>query len=393
MDEHTNWADRWLGGFCTVGVLGGLPVRGPDYAAHPPLDQVVTLPSPPAHPAGDAQSARAAWSDALGGANVVLVASVARARTLLLRALGVQPGELVGLPANATRDLAEAVKHHPATPRWLDLAADLSLITTDARLAEVRVVWAQPLGGIGTLTPLNSQALLVDASDTLPALGEPPPYDPAAATIYGLHLHNDPKRSGALLVCADPTLALAVEALCSPQDQLDPTAALAQLQRLAGPNGLAARQQANLAAVRAGLIAAAGLPLVDALPGGLAQHLAVRVPEPCDAATFYAYVLGEQTPVRWLPTHRPLHYAALRRDCAPEAALSADRLARVLLVPVGPEFTAEEVKHAVLGITKAADYLGMRWATNPDRAAWYAQQMVEWYGPDHDAYRMLFAAV
>jgi hypothetical protein len=368
--------------------MGGLPVRGPDYAAHPPLDQVMTLPALPVHPAGDAQ---AAWSDALGGANIVLIANVARARALLLRALGVQPGEPVGLPANATRDLAEAVKHHPATPRWLDLAADLSLITPDARLAEVRVVWAQPLGGIGALTPLNSQALLVDAGDTLPALGEPLPHDPAAATIYGLHLHNDPKRSGALIVCADPTLALAVEALCGPQDLLDPMAALAQLQRLAGRDGLAARQQAKLTAVRDGLQAAAGLPLVEALPGGLAQHLAVRVPEPCDAATFYAYVLGEQTPVLWLPALRPLHYAALRRDGASDVALSAERLARVLLVPVGPDYSAEEVKHAVLGITKAADYLGVRWVANPDRAAWYAQQMVEWYGPDHDAYRVLFA--
>jgi hypothetical protein len=115
------------------------------------------------------------------------------------------------------------------------------------------------------------------------------------------------------------------------------------------------------------------------------------VPAPCDAATFYAYVLGEQTPVRWLPAQRPLHYAALRKDGAPEVALSADHLARVQLVPVGPDYTAEEVKHAVLGITKAADYLGVRWATNPARAAWYAQQMVEWYGADHDAYRMLFA--
>ncbi|NJO84661.1 MAG: hypothetical protein HC828_19090, partial [Blastochloris sp.] len=163
------------------------------------------------------------------------------------------------------------------------------------------------------------------------------------------------------------------------------------LQRLAGPSGLVTRQQANLAAIRAGLIAAAGLPLVDALPGGLSQHLAVRVPEPCDAATFYAYVLGEQTPVRWLPALRPLHYAAIRRDGSSDVALSADHLARVLLVPVGPEFTAEEVKHAVLGITKAADYLGVRWVTNPERAAWYAQQMVAWYGPDHDAYRMVFA--
>ncbi len=383
-----DWADRWLGGFCAVGVLGGLPVRGPDYAAHPPLDSLLTLP-PVYDPAPvDLGTARAAWSDVLGGAPVVLVASVERARTLLLRALGVQPGESVGLPANATRDLAEAVKHHPALPRWLDLGPDLALVADPERLAGARVIWAQPCGGAWAATVPERTALLVDAGDSLPDLG-PSEQTGIVATIYGLHLGVDPRRAGALVVCHDAALALALEALARPEDLPDAALALAQLGRLAGPEGLAARQRAALEAARQGLEQAAGLPLLTAAPGMLAQQIAVRVPEPCDAATFYAYVLGEQTPVRWLPTLRPLHYAAIRADGAPAALATAGHLARVLLVPVGPDYTAEEITHAVLGITKAADYLGVRWATDPGRATWYASLMTEWYGTDHDAFRPL----
>jgi len=386
-----DWADRWLGGFCTVGALGGQPVRGPDYAAHPPLAQLLALPPVVNTRPTKLSAARAAWSDALGGAPVALLASVERARALLLRALGVLPGEPVGLPANATRALAEAVKQHPAGPRFLDLHADLTLCVDDTRLAGVRVVWAQPCGGAWGATAPDSRALLVDASDTLPALNLEEGGQAATATIYGLQLGTDPRHAGALVVCHDATLALAFAALTGPDDQPDGALALAQLRRLAGPDGLAARQQDALAAVRDGLAQAAGLPLLEATPGVLAQHVAVYVPEPCDAATFYAYVLGEATPVRWLPALRPLHYAALREDGASHVAATAAHLARVLLVPVGPAYSEEERKHAILGITKAADYLGVRWATDPARAAWYADLMTAWYGPDHDAYRPRFA--
>jgi hypothetical protein len=383
-----DWADRWLGGFCTVGALGGLPVRGPDYAAHPPLHGLLTLPPTYDLAPADLRAAQAAWSDALGGAPVVLLAGVERARALLLRALGVQPGEPVGMPANATRELAEAVKHHPATPRWLDLGPDLALLADAERLNGVRVLWAQPCGGAWTASTPEGVALLVDAGDSLPDLG-PHEQTGIVATIYGLHLGADPRRGGALVVCYDTALALALEALARPEDRPDAAPALAQLGRLAGPGGLAARQRAALETARQGLVQAAGLPLLAVAPGALAQQIAVRVPEPCDAATFYAYVLGEQTPVRWLPALRPLHYAAIRADGAPAAAATAGHLARVLLVPVGPDYTAEELKHAVLGITKAADYLGVRWASDPARAAWYAGLMTEWYGAGHDAFRPL----
>ena len=45
MNLPVDWGTLWLGGFCPVGALGGLPVRGADYAAHPPLDDLLTPPS------------------------------------------------------------------------------------------------------------------------------------------------------------------------------------------------------------------------------------------------------------------------------------------------------------------------------------------------------------
>lgn len=384
-----DWTDRWLGGFCALGAIGGLPVRGPDYAAHPPLDQALTLVAPPDLPPADLATAQAAWSAALGGAPVLLVRNVELARALLLTAAGVAPGEPVGLPANATRALTEAVKRHGARPRFLGLDASLALCNGPAALDGARAVWAQPVGGLPAPEALPGAALWVDCADTLPLPG---PLAPAAsALLWGLHLSPHAAEAGALLAFADADLAAAAQARLLPADTPDPALALAQLARLAGAAGLAERQQAALAEVWRGLHQAAGLPLLP-LPeaGALAQHVAVRIPDECDVATFYAYVRGEHTPVRWLPEARPLHYAALRRNGAPDPAAAAAHLARWLLVPVGPDYTSEEISHAILGIAKASDYLGVRWYANPERAAWYGALMEEWYGPDHDAYRPLF---
>jgi hypothetical protein len=60
------------------------------------------------------------------------------------------------------------------------------------------------------------------------------------------------------------------------------------------------------------------------------------------------------------------------------------------LIPCGPDYTDEEVTHAVLGPVKVAEYLGLRWWTDPQYAAAYAREMIRRYGPDHDAYRPAF---
>jgi hypothetical protein len=114
------------------------------------------------------------------------------------------------------------------------------------------------------------------------------------------------------------------------------------------------------------------------------------VPLESEPSTFYSYLRGENTPARWLPELRPVHYAAVREPGQAWRA-SAVHLARWLMVPVGPDYSADEVRQAVLGVVKASDYLGVRWRLDPARAASYARAMDERYGPDHDAYRPVFA--
>jgi len=381
------WKHRWLGGFCTLAAVGGMPVRGPDYAAHPPLANDLALPAvvPAAH--AEAHDVAAAWSQALGGAPVVLVRSVERARTLLLQAAGIAPQTPIILPANATRPLVEAVKRYGAQPMFRDIGADLGTFPVTPSHAST-IVWAQPVGGIGATTG----ATWVDYADTLPILAGDIHWP--AATLFGLHLAQDAAQAGALLVFGDSALAAQVQAHMQPNDAPHSSRAYAQLQRLTGTveaPGLATQQHSILAAVRHGLEEAAGLELLPLPEAALAHHIAVRIPQESDVATFYAYVRAEETPVQWLPERRPLHYAAVRVPGG--SRVTADGLARILLVPVGPHYTQEEISHAVLGVAKAADYLGVRWRTNPDWAQEYGQMMDELYGADHDAYRPLFTPI
>ncbi|MCY4091816.1 MAG: hypothetical protein OXF62_13430 [Caldilineaceae bacterium] len=372
-----DWGTLWLGGFCPVEALGGLPIRGADYAAHPPLDERLALPA-------DAflrtevtlEAAEAAWSERLGGARVVLVRDAYRARRLMHQAAGIQPGEWVGVPANASHDLAESVKHHKALLRFLDFDAQLRLAHSTTRF-----IWTQVVGGLWQ----PQHALWLDCSDTLPTPGAA---ERPAVTLYGLHLPDADDRPGALLVFSDETLYAEVRALRQPADCPNAAQALAQCERL--PE-LAEKQGANLAEVRRGLREAAGLVTYEPNRLALATGVAVQIPLESDIATFFAYVEQENTPVRWLPQIQPLHYAALGADGAADHRGTATNLARWLSVPVGPEYTLEEIKHGVLGIVKAAEYLGVRWRTNPAYAAEYASLMDRTYGAGHDAYRPLFA--
>ncbi len=376
LNMPVDWGTQWLGGFCPVGALGGLPVRGSDYAAHPPLDDLLTLP-PDATLCADAtlDSAERAWTERLGGALVLLLRDAYRARRLLHQAAGVQPDEWVGIPANASHDLAESIKHHKALPRFLDFDAQLQLARSSTRFT-----WTQVLRGLWQ--PQNA-ATWLDCADTLPM---PSAAERPAVTLYGLHLPDD--RSGALLVFNDEALYANVRALRQPADRPNAAQALAQCERL--PD-LAERQSANLAEVRRGLHEAAGLATHAPNRLALATAVAVQIPLESDVATFYAYVEQENTPVRWLPQIQPLHYAALRADGAPDHRGTAANLARWLYVPVGPDYTIEEIKHGVLGIVKAAEYLGVRWRSNPAHAAEYAAMVDRAYGAGHDAYRPLFA--
>ena len=372
-----DWATLWLGGFCPVEALGGLPVRGADYAAHPQLDDLLTLPANAAlHTEVTLETAEATWSERLGGAWVVLVRDAYRARRLLHQAAGIRPGESVGVPANASHDLAESVKHHKALLRFLDFDAHLRLAPSSTRFT-----WTQVVRGLWQ--PQN--ATWLDCADTLPAPGAA---ERPEATLYGLHLPDPDDRPGTLLVFSDEALHAEVKALRQPADCPNAAQALAQCERL--PE-LAERQSANLAEVRRGLREAAGLETHEPNKLALATAVAVQIPLESDVATFYAYVEQENTPVRWLPQIQPLHYAALGPDGASAHRETAANLARWLCVPVGPDYTFEEIKHGVLGIVKSAEYLGVRWRANPAYAAEYAALMDRTYGTGHDAYRPLFA--
>lgn len=378
-----DWADRWQGGLCPAGALGGQPIRGADYAASRPFAEQLRLVGP-AISLAERAATTDAWSRALG-APVVLARSVDAARAAMLTALRVAPGDSIALPANATRALVEAVKQHRARPRFLPLQSDLSL----AGPAGVPA-WAQPIAGLRA--PLPGSAAIVDQADLLPpvappsalAFGKAAHRPRPAAALYGLHLSSTPSEAGALVAFGDRDLARRV--LADPPDGPDPPRAMAQLIRLAGTHGLAARQRAAIAATWHAVAEAAGLELVP-LSTELALGVALRVPEECDPATFLAYVRGENTPIQHLPELRPVHYAAVHdRHLQP----TANHLSRFVLVPVSPDQTADELAHAVLGIVKAADYLGVRWRTDPARARRYAEEMTARYGPDHDAYRPLF---
>lgn len=305
---------------------------------------------------------------------MLLVESVAQARVALLAAAMLSPGDLVALPANASRPLVEVVKRAGAQPHFVNLDADLTLhIATPT----VRLVWGQSVAGIALAVNFEDGPIWLDCAETLPGTSLPE----VEVILYGLHLAAAEQSAGAVLVFRDVELAQRVAAQLGQRD-VEAAGALAQFRRW---EKLVRGQQTVLNQVRAGLEAAAGLPLLAVTPGGLPHGVAVCIPDEIDTATFYTYVKAENTPVCWLPEVRPLHYAA-----AASCQTTAAHLARYLLVPVGPDYSEEEIAQAILGIVKAADYLGVRWYTDPDWAAEYARMMVEWYGPAHDAYRPIF---
>jgi hypothetical protein len=346
-------------------------VRGEAYVRRPSLAETLPLWRAATAPPGNDAAAAIAWSCLTGG-EVTLTASVADARALLLRTLAVAGGEQVTVPANASAALIDALKRWDARPVYAELDAELGIA------AATRVTWANPVAGLPVAAGAAGSLCCLDCADTWPS----GPLGGADALLCGLHLSDDPAQAGALLGFRDPELARRARLLAAQLPAPDDRLAAAQAARA---RALAERQRRRLNEVARGLREAAGLPLMSVRSAGALPHgIAVRVPEECDVSTFYAYMRGERTPVAWLPELRPLHRAAgVGRE-------SAGRLARWLLIPVGPFDTAEDIRHAVLGVVKCAEYLGVRWRTDPARAVWYAGLMNELYGPEHDAYRPAF---
>ncbi|MFT4040158.1 MAG: hypothetical protein QM692_18400 [Thermomicrobiales bacterium] len=352
------------------------------------LPEDATIPEAPTP-----EAALAAWREYLGFAGpLLLVRSPDRARKLLMAALGVAGKEPVAIPANTRRYLSEAVKRSGGTPRFVELDADLAFVPETPGLEGVRVLWAQPVGGMAAPPPLPLPGVtyLVDHGLTLPApLQEGGTGLPGSATVFGLHL--DDEDGGALIAFNDAALAEKVAALLTPEDAPDAGRALAQVGRLAGPDGLAARMLWLDAEVRLGMEAGAGLPMGERADGALPYGLPVRVPEEADLGTFISYVRNELVDLDWLPEVQPIFYVVNQVTQNPALSRrSAENVARWLISPIGPDFVDDEITHAVLGILKAAEYTGVRWYTNPGRARWYSELLTEWYGPTHDAYHPSF---
>ena len=308
---------------------------------------------------------------------VLIVRSVARARRALLQTL-CAPGQTVALPANATYDLVETVKRTKAKPGFAALDIHLNL----ALPSPTPVAWAEPVAGLPTGCTGRADMLVIDYADSAP-LGRIAEMT-GDVLLFGLHLAPQPEEAGALLLFRDATLAQAVSARLRAADEPDWARASWQLQRLAYH---APRHQQALAGLQQALDAAAGLPRLPLTnTPTFAQGVAVQIPPESTPSLFYHYAQGENTPVAWLPTLRPLHPAAVAQGMT-----TAAHLERWVLAPLGLRTTAEEMSQVVLGIVKAAEYLGVRWRTNPQRAAAYAALLTERYGPDHDAYRPAFA--
>ncbi len=372
------------------------PVRHAEYPASPSLTDELLLSAQVMVTDTTLDDALAAWGAYLDrDVPVMLVNNVDRARKLLMTAFGIEQGELVGAPANCRRSLSESIKKtNKNFPLFIELDANLEFETSTPGLEDIRLAWAQPVGGMAPPAPLPGITLFVDNSYTLPA----PPFAEhqgltGAATIWGLHLSEDKKVAGALIAFSDYDLYQAALGLFEPAEDLpDLNRAAEQLNRLSGNDGLAARQIDRYLAARTGMEIAAGVPMqplegICSLPFGLA----VRIPEEAEIPTFISYGRNELVPLWWIPELQPMFYVT--RQVSRNLELTRDSARHIsnwLISPLGPDFNDEEVVHAVLVVVKAAEYTGVRWYTDPERARWYNDLMLEWYGPSHDAYRMAF---
>jgi hypothetical protein len=392
MQTYEEWANAWLGGMCAIGAGGeGSPIRHRDYVRGPWLQELLDLPSDELVDPPPADEVVQGWRAYLGAAKpVAVVKDQDTARKYLTQAAGLQEGERVALPVNASRTLAEAVKRVKGVPLFVELDASLEFRPETPNAAFASILWAQPPAGLPVPKPLPNTAYLVDYASSLPVPGaaaRAPEH--VAAVVWDLHLNDPDWNNGALVVFNDEGLARRFAPLVTDEDAPDWTRAWSQLQRLQGETGLAARVLKIYDDAHLGFEAAVGLPLAYqeeslSLPYGLA----IRVPAEVDVQTFYAYAVAENVPLVWLPHLQPAYFFAFQvtRDLALTME-SAANLSRWLISPLGPDFTEEEVRHAVLVVAKTADYLGVRWYTNPERAAWYGNLLVDWYGPSHDAFR------
>ncbi len=355
--------------------MSGSPVRGADYPQSPTLAELLQDPDGSAELDDDAEGA---WSAALGGCPVLIASSVRKARLMLMQALDIGPDTTVRLPVCATRELAHTLDRAGAAQ------------SSDIR-EPADVDWRQPTRGFEPVPSDPSPVAVIDCADTLPdPMAKWPDAFDGSVMLFGLHCPAESDQAGALLLF-DPRSSRSMglydrlRALSSAAAPVP--GAIRQLRRLQGGGGLANRQQSVLQAVRTGITAAAGLAVLEPVPGVLPHDVAFEIPSEVDSATFAAYTRAELTPFTTLIDLAPPNYRVIRGQVR---ASTLEQFTRIALIPCGPDFTGEEIAHAVLGPVKTADYLGVRWLIDPAQAAWYADEMTRRYGTGHDAYRPVF---
>jgi dTDP-4-amino-4,6-dideoxygalactose transaminase len=321
------------------------------------------------------------WSQFTGRHSVWFARNLDEAYHLLLQTLEIVNGEPVLMPPNATHPLVEAVMKSGAKPLFGELDQNLKL----SGPRQTRITWLQAPLGLSIENDADSQITVMDCSDSVPrgaAAAGKSSYQ-ADVTIFGLHLSPDAEASGILLVFNSETLYSRMLARNKSIDPAICAQAAIQLKRL---QFITSHQAAALEVVLTGLRQAAGLPGLSPTDGvALAHGVAIRIPDEGSPSTFWTYCKSENTPVEWLPQIRPVHYAAIA-----SRPNTAKNLEQWFIVPVSPENDEEANKQAVLGVVKTAEYLGLRWFTDPERATQYADLLNAMYGSNHDAYRPVF---
>lgn len=266
-----------------------------------------------------------------------------------------RPGDGVAVPAHASRDLVDAIKACGRTVVYAPIGPTGATDLTD--VGEVAAVWHQTVAGVHRPPPTRAGGRpveLIDAHDSVvltPASGVAGVALPD--TDHPVHVEQVPARR------------------------------------------IVAEQIERIAAVTEGLRAAAALPIVDtiaepSIAGPVPTGVVVRLPAGADPLTFASYAQAELTGIDWFALRRPIHPQARHHLTPARLAASLEHLARLIVVPVSPLATPEEIGHAVLGIVKTAEYTGWRWHDQPEHARTYAESIAQRYGHDHEAYRPAF---
>ena len=340
----------------------------------------MTEPNETGNTTSQPDAATGLWSAFMGNRPVLLVRNVETARRVLLCALALTAQDTVLLPANVTHALLEAVKDSGACVCFGDLDYALNLCSERA----VRVAWAEPMLGLPTGVHALAAVTVIDHGDSLPhGAAKPFPLPGrAAVAIYGLQLAAESDQAGAVLVFHDHALAARVAALLGPADRLADGLALAQLAQLQAVGAATACSAGDSAHRPPGSGRPAAAATREHRGAGPRGRRADSGREQRDNVCRLSARRADTVCLAGGTATAPLRRGSVPGHGGTPGALAAGAGAR------GADMLTW--RQTVLGIVKSAEYLGVRWRTDPARAVQYAALLTQMYGPNHDAYRPVF---